>query len=471
MQESNPRVQTGWAERPWWILLILLPGLWAIFIRPLAPLDETRAVGVAWEMWLSGDFLVPHMNGLPYSHKPPLLFWLLNLGWGVFGVNDLWTRLVGPLATLTATLLTVRLARELWPDQRVIRPLAGWLLAGSLGWMLYGQMLMYDTLLTASVMVALLGAWRAGSGTGRGGWFLVACGIGLGILSKGPVVLVHVVPALLLGPVWSGNAHLRPLAWYGKVLAATLGGLLIAGLWAIPAATLGGEEYSRAILLQQTSGRLVQSFAHERPWWVYLVFVPLLALPWFLMPSSWRTLFSRPIAGGRRFVLCWGLGSLFVLSLVSGKQPHYAIPEVPAVALLIAWALSARYSARQIAARAIASVLVMFTFATVVFAWLDLADEYDMAPPGAVASALQTAGVPLATTPGYKNQLAFAGRLERPLELVERADLGEWLRRNPNGVVVTFAETLPESLGLTVYEEFPYRRRAVQFLRLDSPTP
>ncbi len=28
--------------------------------RPLLPIDETRCVSVAWEMWQSGNFLVPH---------------------------------------------------------------------------------------------------------------------------------------------------------------------------------------------------------------------------------------------------------------------------------------------------------------------------------------------------------------------------------------------------------------------------
>ena len=29
-------------------------------------------------MRLHGDFLVPHLNGAPYSDKPPLLFWLIT---------------------------------------------------------------------------------------------------------------------------------------------------------------------------------------------------------------------------------------------------------------------------------------------------------------------------------------------------------------------------------------------------------
>ena len=61
-----------------WLSLALLAVLTlvAIISRPLTPLDETRYVGVAWEMWLRGDFLVPYKNGAPYDHKPPLMMWL-----------------------------------------------------------------------------------------------------------------------------------------------------------------------------------------------------------------------------------------------------------------------------------------------------------------------------------------------------------------------------------------------------------
>jgi 4-amino-4-deoxy-L-arabinose transferase-like glycosyltransferase len=34
-------------------------------LRPLLPVDETRYLSVAWEMWLGGNWLVPHLNGVP----------------------------------------------------------------------------------------------------------------------------------------------------------------------------------------------------------------------------------------------------------------------------------------------------------------------------------------------------------------------------------------------------------------------
>ena len=69
----------------------------AIASRPLLPIDETRYASVAWEMWRSGQYLVPQLNGAPYSDKPPLLFWLILAGWRVVGPVELWARLIGPV--------------------------------------------------------------------------------------------------------------------------------------------------------------------------------------------------------------------------------------------------------------------------------------------------------------------------------------------------------------------------------------
>ena len=71
-----------------------------LWLRPLLPVDETRYIGVAWEMWQRGDLLVPWLNGEPYSHKPPLYFWLIHAGWWLFGVNDWWPRSVAALVSL-----------------------------------------------------------------------------------------------------------------------------------------------------------------------------------------------------------------------------------------------------------------------------------------------------------------------------------------------------------------------------------
>ena len=92
------------------LLLLLALTAVALLTRPLTPIDETRYVSAAWEMWLRGDFLVPFKNGAPYSDKPPFMFWMFQAGWALFGVNDWWPRLVLPLFSAGGLLLTYSLA-------------------------------------------------------------------------------------------------------------------------------------------------------------------------------------------------------------------------------------------------------------------------------------------------------------------------------------------------------------------------
>jgi len=67
----------------------------SLLCRPLFPVDETRYLTVAWEMFSNHNWILPTLNGIPYHHKPPVLFWLINLMWGIFGVSQsaaMWCR-------------------------------------------------------------------------------------------------------------------------------------------------------------------------------------------------------------------------------------------------------------------------------------------------------------------------------------------------------------------------------------------
>ena len=90
-----------------WVLLWCIIVLALLYARPPMPIDETRYLSVAWEMWHSHNFLVPHINGEPYSQKPPLLFWFIHLFWSVFGVSEWAGILVGPLFALGSMALTI----------------------------------------------------------------------------------------------------------------------------------------------------------------------------------------------------------------------------------------------------------------------------------------------------------------------------------------------------------------------------
>lgn len=326
-----------------WTALWLAVMATALLVRPFLPVDETRYLAVAWEMWSGGDFLVPHLNGETYSHKPPLLFWLINAGWSLFGINDWWPRLVAPLFGLASLGLTAMLARRLWPDAPIIAAAAPLIAFGSIFWTLFATLTMFDMMLTFCALLGMLGIIRARQMDATNGFWLLALAIGIGALTKGPAILLTTLPAALLAPLWasslSGDNWSRGWArWYAGIGWALLGGIAIGLVWAVPAAISGGEEYRNAIFWGQSAGRMVDSFAHGRPWWWFLATLPVLLLPWTIWPASWRSLkslFGAP-DGGLRFCLAWLLPALVVFSAISGKQLHYLLPVFPAIALIAA---------------------------------------------------------------------------------------------------------------------------------------
>ena len=336
--EDTIMVLSTLRENSQWVLLWLLFLAVSLYARPPIPVDETRYLSVAWEMWRSGHFLVPHINGEPYSHKPPLLFWLIHLVWWLFGVHEWTARLVPPLFGLGAIFLAQGLAIRLWPREPAVRNLVPFFLLGSFFWALFSTLTMFDMLVAFFSLLALHGLLLA-QAVGRAlvGWSLFALALALGMLAKGPVILVYVAGPALLAPLWQEGQETAWPAWYSGFLAsvAVAAGLVLC--WAVPAARAGGQEYGQAILFGQTAGRMVQSFAHQRAFWWYLAVLPLLMLPWTVCGCLWQGL-GRVLAARSpavRFCLAVLVPAFLALSLVSGKQVHYLLPLLPVFFLLL----------------------------------------------------------------------------------------------------------------------------------------
>jgi len=257
--------------------LLVLCGLWAVTVaialgaRPLLPVDETRYLAVAWEMWQRGDFLVPYLNGETYSHKPPLLFWLMHAGWAVFGVNDWWPRLVAPLFGLAALLLTRRLGRLLWPELPAAGDVAALAALGALYWTLFTTMTMFDMLHGCFAVAGMIGLVMAARGRRVGGFVVFGLAVGFGVLGKGPAILVHLLPVALAAPLWlpclDGGAASGPVRWgrwYAGLGAGVVLGAVIGLAWALPAAAAGGAAYRDAIVNVRVGENACATAANER---------------------------------------------------------------------------------------------------------------------------------------------------------------------------------------------------------------
>lgn len=357
------QTKDAWLTALIWCALVAA----ALILRPLLPIDETRYITVAWEMWSNAEFIVPTLNGEMYSHKPPLYFWFMNLGWEILGVSETWARLVAPLFGLGILLITAKLAREIWPEasEQALATRAGMaplMMLTGLYWTVFSTMTMFDMIVTFAAVVAIFGYVKAWKGfvSGEGFWlglFIAGLGLGLGGQAKGPAILVHTLPAALFAPIWGsamscGRGEAGVGKWFGGVFVSVLIGIAVTMAWAGPAAWLGGAEYRDAIFIKQSADRMAKSFAHQRPFYWFLGLVPLMLLPWTLWPRLWRGIGAKKAwaeqrglraawaDGGVRLLLIWSGASFVIFSAISGKQPHYLLPVFPALALFAAYLIS-----------------------------------------------------------------------------------------------------------------------------------
>lgn len=314
-----------------------------IWLRPLIPIDETRYVDIAWEMRLEHSWLLPIKNYGLYTDKPPLLFWLINLGWTMTGgVSGFVARLIGPIFGLIAIWGTGRLARRLW-DERTA-DIATVVLTGMTVYSAYAGLTMFDTMLTCATLLGIGALWQAMQTPKLHlrAWACYGLAIAFGVYAKGPVIALHLLPVLLSFPLWTDPAR-RPslrtvLAGAGIALGLAL---LLVAIWVVPAAIAGGAEYRYMILWKQTAGRTVESFAHARPVWWFIVLLPVLLFPWIWSRSLWHGLCSLSARDrALRLVVIWGVAGFVLFSLISGKQVHYLMPEMAAAALIFARALA-----------------------------------------------------------------------------------------------------------------------------------
>ena len=305
--------------------------------------DEPRYCESAREMLATGDWLVPRINGEPYGHKPPLYMWLAAAG-RLAGLP--WTA-AGVVPSLLPFLALLLLLPAMARDFGLSRPaggLAAPFLAASLLAAIMALAARMDTLLAFLFTVSLWLTARLLWGNGRRAlathlalWLCIA----LAVLTKGPVVLA--LFALTLGLAWAvarPRPALRPVVFgFGPLLA-----IAVILAWLIPAALHGGADYLREILIRQSAGRMVASFAHQRPFYYHLVTYPITGLPFAVLAFTAAVVALRERRSHPRLLLAAAMiAVLGFFTLISGKLVVYLLPLFPAAALLAADAVVERH--------------------------------------------------------------------------------------------------------------------------------
>jgi 4-amino-4-deoxy-L-arabinose transferase-like glycosyltransferase len=313
------------------LAIVLLSVCLSPLQRELYVGDETKYSQVVREM-RAGSFFLPTLEGSPFTHKPPLHFWLVDLLTYPFGVYSIWPFVLPSLAAFLLLLLLMR---------KMGGPFAAFVCGTSL--------LIWGSAQTARMDVAFaaLLALAAHLIRREKGGLPVSAGVatGLAFLVKGPMAPVI---TLALFAFESIRLRRRPR---GRDALALLPMLLLPLLWLVPAIFIGGEPFWREIFYKQTVGRAVGAWVHRSPPWFYLVRAPFTLLPWFFLAvAAIVAAYRRNHDTGHdtnkdknndknkdkaKFAVSWMLAVLVPYTLLSSKLDVYMIAMLPAVALLV----------------------------------------------------------------------------------------------------------------------------------------
>jgi len=338
--------------------------------RPLALPDEGRYAEIGRWMWSSGDWLVPRLNGLPFFHKPPLLYWLEAALATVGGPNTWLFRLV-PAAHAILLLSLI---------EPVVRPLMGravarrvfYVFASTSAFLLGGQYINHDMMVACWISVAIgsfgLFAMRAeeSSSISAESRYLnkiallgfLACA--LGVLSKGLIGVVLPAGVLFVWLCWCGRWFaLKKLPWIWGSLVF----LIITAPWFIATENVYPGMMGYMFGVHQFARFTGNQFNNAQPVWFYLVATSLLLGLWFigfwayhyqklsdlwtqylirgllikgikeaLRPEHQRLRSPDQLFVGLCFIWVWVIVVFF--SIPSSKIIGYALPVIPPMSLL-----------------------------------------------------------------------------------------------------------------------------------------
>jgi 4-amino-4-deoxy-L-arabinose transferase-like glycosyltransferase len=327
-----------------WLLIVVLAVGYGIGGYGLIEPDEGRNAEVAREMAATNNYVLPHLNGLPYLDKPVLFFAAVAASIEIFGVNEFAARLASLLFGLATAALTGWFALRFWGrDAAAVAATATATAPLALG---LSRIVIMDTALSFFVVLALVSLFFAVENRNstpseapiRWKWYvwtMVAwTAMGLGVLTKGPVAFA--VPLLVATP-YAIRRRAAFAVWHplGPVLMFAVA---LPWVWAVSREIPNFLHY---VVVTETWARMTtDELRRTEPVWFFLPVLLAGTFPWSIVAlSNLRSRWISEEPSDRRlrfYLLLWLIVPLIFFSLSRGKQEQYMLPLVPAVALLVA---------------------------------------------------------------------------------------------------------------------------------------
>lgn len=305
-----------------------LTGTWG-----LTETSEARYAQISKEMFTSGDYLHPTLLDIQHYHKPPVTYYITSLGYSIFGVNETGARFFLAIALLMQLLLVYKITERLYKNENIA-------FAASLIYFSYplvqaaAKNLTTDLYLTTFIFAAIYTfiLYRQKQQAAFLYLFYVCCG--LAFLTKGPVGLM---PQGLFAIFYSRIQRMDKKPGV-HAFVAPLTGLVICASWFL-VLVINNPSFLDYFVKHQLVDRVASdAFSRSKPWWYYLLTIPLLALPAFIYFAGYlRNLFIIHQPDGLAKAIIFSLGiSLLVFSLSSSKLVFYVLPLYLFIAILSA---------------------------------------------------------------------------------------------------------------------------------------
>ncbi|MGB8887165.1 MAG: glycosyltransferase family 39 protein [Candidatus Korobacteraceae bacterium] len=343
---SQPRLRSWiWIAVLW--AIVYIPGL---FTPPLLDDADSVHAEAAREMLVRHDWTTLYIDGLRYLEKAPLMYWTMAASFKVFGVRDWAARLPVILGVLALLLATYSLGK------RTLGERAGFwaaiVLTLSVGPYLFTRVLIPDMLIGLWLTLGFdffLRTLDEPTPSIASCWGLAATAA-LNVLTKGLIGIVF--PAAIIGIYLILTGNLKHLLRM-RLISSTLVLLLIAAPWHIAAAIENPPAgQSRGFLwfyfvnehFLRYLGKRIPHDYDTVPLLVFWALVFLWLFPWsaFLVqavakvPHRWKE-WRSGLDRRQRAMLLYAVWAAVILLFFSfsTRQEYYAVPALPALALLI----------------------------------------------------------------------------------------------------------------------------------------
>lgn len=320
-------------------LVYLIP----LGIRPLLIPDEPRYAEIPREMIASGEWVLPHFNGLKYYEKPVMGYWVQALSQMALGESNFSVRLPSAISNgLVAFLIFYMLAGVIGrQDSRAY--LAPMIFLSSFGVMGIGTMAVLDNLLnffvTGGIALFFLSTEKKSRSVAEKVLLILAgLFVGCAFMTKG--FLAFVVPVITVVPylLWKRRVgDIFRMLWLPAVAA-----VVVSVPWSIMVHIRDPEFWNFFFWHEHVKRFFSGVTQHKEPFWYFAVVIIPLFFPWILMlPSVFSGLLNSRDRVGKTadiisFCTCWFVFPFLFFSFSSGKLATYVVPCLPPLAILAA---------------------------------------------------------------------------------------------------------------------------------------